>query len=138
MLLAREDINPNTPDIRSCRTPLARAAENGHVGVVKLLLGRDDINRNAPGPLLASGCTPLVLAAQSGHEGVVKLPTRISVETHIYQAVVAEKLSSGLHTTGTMRWLSCYWSEFTAFTTYQTPNTVKLHCPGLRRTGMRG
>ena len=51
-------------------TPLAWAARNGHEEVVKLLLGRDDIDPNKPDE---EGQTPLMLAALNGHEEVVRL-----------------------------------------------------------------
>ncbi|PWW77184.1 ankyrin, partial [Tuber magnatum] len=46
------------------------AAEGGHVGVVKALLERGDINPNTADTRY--GRTPLVWAAGGGHEGVVK------------------------------------------------------------------
>ena len=51
-------------------TPLVWAAKNGHEGVVKILLGRGDINPNKLG---CSDRTPLWCAASNGHEGVVKM-----------------------------------------------------------------
>ena len=51
-------------------TPLLWAAWNGHEGVVKILLGRGDVNPNKTD---CYGKTPLHWAAQSGHEGVVKI-----------------------------------------------------------------
>ena len=51
-------------------TPLALAAENGEVGVVKLLLARNDVDANRRDKW---GRTPLSLAAEQGHEEVVKL-----------------------------------------------------------------
>ena len=50
--------------------PLAWAAKNGHEGVVKILLGRDDIDPNKPGD---DGQTPLLWAARNGHQGVVRV-----------------------------------------------------------------
>ena len=47
-------------------TPLAWAAGNGHEEVVKILLGRDDIDPNKPG---MHGRTPLLLATRNQHEG---------------------------------------------------------------------
>jgi len=61
------DIN-QTDSIGS--TPLNWAAHNGHEGVVKILLGRDDVN---PGKPDIYGETPLWRAAHNGHEGVVKI-----------------------------------------------------------------
>ena len=51
-------------------TSLTWAARRGHEGVVKILLGRDDINPDIPDN---SGRTPLRCAAIGGHEGVVKI-----------------------------------------------------------------
>ncbi|RPA98365.1 ankyrin, partial [Choiromyces venosus 120613-1] len=44
-LLAREDVNPTTPD-KYGQTPLFSAAKNGHGSVVKTLLAREDVNPN--------------------------------------------------------------------------------------------
>ncbi|RPA96062.1 ankyrin, partial [Choiromyces venosus 120613-1] len=46
------------------------AAWNGHDGVVKTLLTREDVNPNTPDTKY--GKTPLCRAAQNGHDGVVK------------------------------------------------------------------
>ena len=51
-------------------TPLFWAAWNGHKGVVKILLGRDDVD---PNKSVKCGQTPLGCAARNGHEGVVKI-----------------------------------------------------------------
>ena len=50
--------------------PLAWAARNGHEGVVKILLGREEVNPNRPDN---NGQTPLSYAAENGHERVVEL-----------------------------------------------------------------
>jgi len=50
--------------------PLAWAARNGHEGVVKILLEREEVNPDKPNN---NGRTPLSYAALSGHEGVVKI-----------------------------------------------------------------
>jgi len=54
----------------SGRGPLAWAARNGHDGVVKILLGRGEINPDKPDN---GNRTPLSHAASYGHEGVVKM-----------------------------------------------------------------
>ena len=51
-------------------TPLVWAAHNGHERVVKILLGRDDVNPDKPD---FRERTPLSCAAGRGHEGVVKI-----------------------------------------------------------------
>ena len=40
LLLARDDVNPDKPDVCG-KTPLCKATHNGHEGVVKLLLRED-------------------------------------------------------------------------------------------------
>ena len=50
-------------------TPLVWAARNGHEGVVKILLGQDNVNPDKPDN---NGESPLSGAAVNGHEGVVK------------------------------------------------------------------
>ena len=69
VLLGRKYVNPNRQD-DSGKTPLLRAAENGHDGVVELLLGREGVSPDIPGN---RGQTPLLCAAHNGHDGVVKL-----------------------------------------------------------------
>ena len=64
-------VNPDAPDTVYGRTPLSRAAENGHSGIVKLLLEQKDVNPNTPDT--EDGLTPLSWAARNGHEGIVKL-----------------------------------------------------------------
>jgi len=51
-------------------TPLMWAARNGHSGVVKMLLGRDDVNSDKQDNNSES---PLSNAALNGNEGVVKI-----------------------------------------------------------------
>jgi len=52
----------------SGRTPLAWAAHNGDEEVVKILLGREEVNPDKPD---IEGLTPLSLASWNGHEQVV-------------------------------------------------------------------
>ena len=54
----------------SNRTPLSWAVEHGHEAVVRLLIGRDDVNINAKDK---DGWTPLSWAALGGHEAIVRL-----------------------------------------------------------------
>ena len=51
-------------------TPLSFAAFRGHEGVVKVLLGCDDVNPNSR---YFNGRTPLSYATRMRREGVVKL-----------------------------------------------------------------
>jgi len=44
---------------------------NGHEGVIKMLLERQDVNPDHPDTF--NGRTPLLWAAKNGHEGVVKM-----------------------------------------------------------------
>jgi len=61
------DINQSD---RDGHTPLVWAAWNGHEGVVRILLRRDDVNPEKPGHF---GQSPLCHAARNGHKGVVKI-----------------------------------------------------------------
>ena len=54
----------------SGRGPLAWAARNGHEGVVKILLGREEVN---PDRSDNDGLTPLSRAALNGHEEVMEI-----------------------------------------------------------------
>ncbi|RPA89627.1 ankyrin, partial [Choiromyces venosus 120613-1] len=69
-LLARADVNPNTPDIEYGRTQLCWAAWDGQEVVAKVLLAREDVSPNMPDA--EDGLTPLCCAAENGHEVVVK------------------------------------------------------------------
>ena len=53
------------------QTPLLWAVENGHEGVVELLLRRGSVNPNPPDTVY--GQTPLSWAAKKGHQGIVNL-----------------------------------------------------------------
>ena len=68
-LLEIECYDINEGDFSGCG-PLAWAARNGHAGVVKILLGRGEINPDKPD---IGGQTPLLYAAQNGYEEVVKI-----------------------------------------------------------------
>ena len=68
-LLEVEGCDINQEDCVSY-TALMWAVENAHVGVVKILLGRDDVDPNKPDQY---GQTPLMLAAFNGCVGMVEL-----------------------------------------------------------------
>jgi len=67
-LVAEEGCDINGEDSAG-NTPLMWAAHSGHEGVVKILLGRSDVNPNKTG----SDWTPLSIAACNGNGGVVKM-----------------------------------------------------------------
>jgi len=48
MLLERKDINPDQADTRFGWTPLSWAAENGHKGVVKMIMQWNDVRTAIP------------------------------------------------------------------------------------------
>jgi hypothetical protein len=77
LLIVRDDVDVNTKD-KGGRTPLSRAALNGHEAVVKLLLEK--------GAELEAkdedGRTPLLWAARNGHEAVVKLLREKGAQNH--------------------------------------------------------
>ena len=78
LLLVEDRVDPNSEDSGHGQTPLSWAAVNGHEGVVKLLLARNDVKVNSKDKF---GQTPLLRAAAEGCEAVVKLlPARNDVE----------------------------------------------------------
>jgi len=66
LIFGKRYINPKSSDWRG-RTPLSRAAGSGHEGIVKLLLGRGDVNPDTPDAWY--GQPPLSWTAENGHEG---------------------------------------------------------------------
>ena len=70
LLVGRRYVDPDSSS-GSGRTPLSWAAEKGHEGIVKLLLGREGVNPDTPDTKY--GQTPLLLATSNGHEAIVKL-----------------------------------------------------------------
>jgi len=68
-LVEAESCDINQEDWAS-NTPLVWAASNGHERIVKILLGRDDVNPDRPN---CFSLTPLLCATRNGHEGVVKM-----------------------------------------------------------------
>ena len=69
-LFSERYVNPNRPS-KYGRTPLQWAVENGHEGIVKLLLERKDVIPDIPERTHSH--TPLSWAAENGREGIVKL-----------------------------------------------------------------
>ena len=70
ILPEQNGVNPDTPDEYG-RTPLSFSAQNGHEGVVRILLERNDVNPNTVGILFHQ--TPLARGAQDRREGVLKI-----------------------------------------------------------------
>jgi len=70
LLFGRRYVNPDRSN-KQGRTLLSWAAENGHEGIVKLLLERKDVNPDSTDMMY--GQTPLSWAAEKGQEGIVKL-----------------------------------------------------------------
>ena len=70
LLFGRRYINPDRSS-KYDETPLSFAAQNGHEGIVKLLLEREDVKPDTLDTIY--GQTPILRAAGSGHEGIVKL-----------------------------------------------------------------
>jgi ankyrin repeat protein len=70
LLLAADEVDPDSKKNASDRTPLSYAARMGHEAVVELLLGA---GVNPDSKAGTDDRTPLSHAAQMGHEAVVKL-----------------------------------------------------------------
>ncbi|KAI1042022.1 hypothetical protein LB505_012173 [Fusarium chuoi] len=70
LLVARDDVDPNSTDGLYGETPLSWAAKNGHAGVVKLLLDNQGILADC---VHENHQTPLSFAAENGHLEVVRL-----------------------------------------------------------------
>ncbi|CVK85104.1 related to ankyrin [Fusarium mangiferae] len=70
LLVARDDVDPNSTDGMYVETPLSWAAKNGHAGVVKFLLGNQGILADC---VHKNRQTPLSFAAENGHLEVVRL-----------------------------------------------------------------
>ncbi|RBA12730.1 hypothetical protein FPRO05_04180 [Fusarium proliferatum] len=70
LLVARDDVDPNSTDGMYVETPLSWAAKNGHAGVVKFLLGNQGILADC---VHKNRRTPLSFAAENGHLEVVRL-----------------------------------------------------------------
>jgi len=70
MLLEREDINPNLENTGSGQTPISYAANNGHEGIVRMLLERNDICTDIRDK---ENQTPLSLALSQGHYQVARM-----------------------------------------------------------------
>ena len=81
-------ININLAKEKDGTTPLYIACQEGHEGVVKLLLERNEIDINKPNN--NNDTTPLYIACHNGHESVVKLMlaskhhSKIEIESKSY------------------------------------------------------
>ena len=120
---------------RDCtdNTPLVWAARNGHEGVVKILLGRDDVNPDEPN---GDQRTPLYCAAHNGHEEVVKiLLGRDDVDPN-KQDVGGNTPLGGAALNGHKEWLKCY-SDGTTSTSTNLMRTAERHSVVLLRKGTR-
>ncbi|RPA99620.1 ankyrin, partial [Choiromyces venosus 120613-1] len=69
LLLAREGVNPHTPNT-ICRLPLLCEVNHRHAEVVKIILEPADIHVNTPDN---ENETPLSLALSKGHKEVLKI-----------------------------------------------------------------
>jgi hypothetical protein len=69
LLVKRNNVEADSKD-RYSRTPLSRAAANGHEAVVKLLVERADVEADSKD---SYDETPLLGAAERGHKAVVQL-----------------------------------------------------------------
>ncbi|KAG5802854.1 hypothetical protein H9Q71_012563 [Fusarium xylarioides] len=74
LLIAREDVDPNSTDGMygaTRATPLSWAAKNGHAAIVKFLLGNQDTVADHAHEEYRR--TPLSFAAENGHREVIRL-----------------------------------------------------------------
>ncbi|KAF5576103.1 ankyrin repeat [Fusarium pseudoanthophilum] len=70
LLVARDDVDPNSNDRLYRGTPISWAARNGHAAVVKVLLEKEGVLADHADTRKR---TPLSFAAENGHAEVVKL-----------------------------------------------------------------
>ncbi|KAF4497149.1 hypothetical protein FAGAP_6672 [Fusarium agapanthi] len=70
LLIARDDVDPNSNDQLNCETPLSWAAKSGHAAIVKMLLDKQGILADHKE---LGRQTPLSLAANYGHVAEVRL-----------------------------------------------------------------
>ncbi len=70
LLLGRDDVEVDSRDAYSGRTPLSYAAAKGYEAVVRLLVERDDAEADSKD---RDRQTPLYYAAARGYEAVVRL-----------------------------------------------------------------
>jgi len=88
--------------------PLAWAARNGHEEVVKILLGREEVNPHKPDN---DGRTLIEFAAWYRHGGVVKMLLGRKMPSRASQTMTAEHRSRFPLGKAMREWWKCYLSE---------------------------
>jgi len=95
-LLARDDVNPDTREILPAIALFA--AEKGHEGGMRILLGRNNVNPNTADAV--SRQSPLWFAVVNEHEGIQGYYFYGTTSIPIYLTSMAKHPSRGLHGMG--------------------------------------